>query len=67
METGSSSATTLPPEAAVELVSAAPATDALVDAWFVETFHNQGFDAPLFNRFRAAADELKRRLRAQKE
>ncbi len=40
-------------------------TDVLVDAWFVDTFHNRGFDAPQFNRFRAAADDLKARLRGK--
>lgn len=44
----------------------APPSDAVVDAWFVETFHNIGLDAPAFNRFRSAADDLKRRL-AKKE
>ncbi len=43
-----------------------PDSDAVVDEWFVETFHNIGLDAPAFNRFRSAADELKRRL-AKKE
>ncbi len=41
-------------------------SDAVVETWFVETFHNIGLDAPAFNRFRSAADELKRRL-AKKE
>ncbi len=40
--------------------------DVIVDAWFVETFHNIGLDTPTFNRFRAAADRLKARL-AKKE
>lgn len=44
----------------------APESDAVVDAWFVETFHNIGLDTPSFNRFRAAADLLKARL-AKKE
>lgn len=43
-----------------------PDSDAIVDAWFVETFHNIGLDTPSFNRFRAAADRLKARL-AKKE
>ncbi len=43
-----------------------PDSDAIVETWFVETFHNIGLDAPAFNRFRSAADDLKRRL-AKKE
>ncbi len=42
-----------------------PDTDALVDSWFVEFFHNRGYDAPLFNHLRAAADDLKSRLRRE--
>lgn len=40
-------------------------TDLLVEAWFVETFHNLGLHGELFNRFRRAADDLKARLRAK--
>mgnify|MGYP003465473341 FL=1 len=43
-----------------------PDSGPIVDAWFVETFHNIGLDTPSFNRFRAAADRLKARL-AKKE
>jgi len=54
----------------VDLVVAAPARplDALLEAWFVETFHGIP-DLPVhhFNRFRAAADRLKDRLAAAKE
>lgn len=42
-------------------------TDALVEQWFVETFHNRGFDVTTFTHFRAAADRLKERLRAAQE
>jgi hypothetical protein len=38
--------------------------DVLVDGWFVETFHNIGLPTPQFNRFSAARDDLKTRLRA---
>lgn len=38
--------------------------DDLVEAWFVETFHNIGLDAPLYNRFHAAKLTLKTRLAA---
>jgi len=38
--------------------------DAVVDRWFVETFHNIGLQTELFNRFRAAADALKREIAA---
>jgi hypothetical protein len=41
-------------------------SDAVVDAWFVETFHNlPGLTTDWFNRFRIAADSLKTRLRAK--
>jgi len=34
--------------------------------WFVETFHNvPGLTTELYNRFRAAADEFKARLRVK--
>jgi hypothetical protein len=58
--------TTMPADASVDVVPPT-ATDLLVETWFVETFHNQGYDAPLFNRFRAAAEVLKARLRSTKE
>jgi hypothetical protein len=59
---------TAPAAPAVIIPDSPPsANDVLIDAWFVETFHNLGLDTPSFNRFRAAADELKRRLRAGKE
>lgn len=42
-------------------------TDALVDAWFVETFHSvPDLRVEHFNRFAEAVDTLKARLRAQK-
>lgn len=56
--------TTLPPGAAASF-SEPTATDAMVEAWFVETFHNLGLPGELFNRFRRAADDLKARLRAK--
>ncbi len=34
----------------------------IVDAWFVQHFHNRGLDTPEFNRLSAARDELKARL-----
>lgn len=59
----STSAPALEPRA----VEAPAPTDAIIETWFVETFHNQGLDAPLFNRYRAAADALKVRLRSTRE
>lgn len=42
------------------------ASDAVVDAWFFETFHNVPLlSTELFNRFNSARDELKKRLRAE--
>lgn len=48
----------------VELVPA-PAphpSAAIVDAWFLETFHGLPLSTDLFNRFNAARDVLKARL-----
>jgi hypothetical protein len=56
--------------AAAEPLAAAPVSapsdaDALVDLWFIETFHNQGFiTTPQFNRLYAAKENLKERLSA---
>jgi hypothetical protein len=41
-----------------------PELDALIEEYHVETFHNRGFDAPLYNHFRAATNQLKVRLAA---
>lgn len=46
----------------IKQVPAAPVTDAVVEEWFVETFHNIGLDQHLHNRFRDAAGKLKARL-----
>ena len=43
------------------------ASDDVVDEWFIETFHNIGLDTPLFNRFSAAREMLKARLRAKEK
>jgi hypothetical protein len=55
--------------AAAEPLAAAPVSApsdaaALVDLWFIETFHNQGFHTPQFNRLYAAKENLKERLSA---
>lgn len=40
--------------------------DRTIDAWFFETFHNLStLPDHLFNRFNAAREELKKRLRAE--
>jgi hypothetical protein len=49
----------------VHVRTSAPSDDA-VEAWFVDYFHNvPGLTTDLYNRFRAAADDLKARLRAR--
>lgn len=60
--------TTAPPDLDLDLVQPPRPLDALVEAWFVETFHGIP-DLPVhhFNRFRDAADRLKDRLSAAKE
>lgn len=59
---------TAPEHLDLVVVPAPSPTDALVEVWFVETFHGIP-DLPVhhFNRFRAAADRLKARLSAAKE
>lgn len=58
------SSTTL---AAAAVVVAAPRpSDAIVEAWFVETFHNRGLHVEDFNHFRRQVDALKARLAAAK-
>jgi hypothetical protein len=59
--------TTSAPTLDVELVPA-PAphpSAAIVDAWFLETFHGLLLSTDLFNRFNAARDALKARLAAK--
>ena len=34
-------------------------TDAVVDRWFADTFHNLGLEVELYNRFFAAKESLK--------
>ena len=46
------------------LVAAPSPSDAVVDAWFVGTFHNLALPTELQNRLTAAQDQLKRALRA---
>lgn len=62
-----SASTTAPPELDLVVVAPPRPFDGLVEAWFVETFHDIGLPVELFNRFRAAADRLKSRLPAEKE
>ena len=38
-------------------------TDAIIDAWFLETFHGQPLGVELFNRFNVAREQLKDLLR----
>lgn len=46
----------------------ANATDSVVEAWFVETFHNvPNLSTELFNRFAAAKERLKELLRSALE
>ncbi len=40
------------------------ATDALIEEWFIHTFHNIGLGTEAYNRFYRAKDELKARIRA---
>ncbi len=40
------------------------ATDVVVDAWFVEQYHNRGHTVEEYNRVRAAIAALKARLNA---
>lgn len=62
-EQGAGASTT---ELAPAVVSAPAPTDAVVDAWFLETFHNlPGLSVEFFNRFTTARDVLKARLRAK--
>ena len=51
-------------EVLAEYSAAQTRTEREIDAWFFETFHNLPLSTELFNRFNAARDELKRRLRA---
>ena len=44
-----------------------PATDALVDVWFVDWCCNQGFGVDLYNRLFRAKEDLKARLSGRKE
>jgi hypothetical protein len=46
-------------EIVAEPIAASPATHAIVERWWEETFCNIGLDTQLYNRFRAAADRLK--------
>lgn len=60
----------MPPEvaeqvASIEIVPAPAPTDLIVDAWFVETFHNIELPTYFHNRFLEAATRLKARLRAK--
>ena len=41
--------------------------DAMVDHWFIETFHNRAIAPDEFNRLTAAKDRLKTLLRGVKE
>jgi aminoglycoside/choline kinase family phosphotransferase len=50
------------PPAAPAPEAVRPASDALVEEWFVETFHGMDLKVEHYNRFRAAADRLKARL-----
>jgi hypothetical protein len=47
-----------------ELIESVPATDGLIDAWFIETHHNIGLGTEAFNRFYRAKEDLKARIRA---
>jgi hypothetical protein len=64
----STTSTTAPPDIDPVVVQTPRPLDAVVEAWFVETFHGIP-DLPVhhFNRFRSAADRLKDRLSAAKE
>jgi len=42
-------------------------TDAIVESWVSQWFHNLGLDTGLQNRIRQAADDLKSRLAGRKE
>ena len=50
---------------AVQIVPAP--TDAIVESWVSQWFHNLGLDTSLQNRIRQAADDLKSRLAGRKE
>ncbi len=52
-----------------EVPKPAPASDAIVDQWFVDHFHNHGPAIPveLSNHFIAAKEKLKKLLAANKE
>jgi hypothetical protein len=55
----------LTPDAAPEPGPAVPsAIDAIIDRWFVDTFHNRGFDVDLFNSFTQAKSNLKQQIAA---
>ncbi len=49
----------------VEDPAPASRTDAIVDAWFADTFHNLGLDVELYNRFHAAKEALKAALKGE--
>lgn len=52
-------------EGVPEYVAAPAPFEAIVDAWFVETFHNLALPSDLQNRLADARERLKARLRAK--
>lgn len=54
-----------PPLYALDAPPPPPLSDALVDAWFAETFHNLALPTDLYSRFYAAKERLKAQLRGE--
>lgn len=49
----------------IEIVVVPARADRIVDHWFTDTFHNIGIDPQLYQRFTAAREDLKRRLKEE--
>ena len=63
METDDKTTTATTTSASVEYVPTTTATDALVEVWFRDTFHNRGLDPNEANRLIAAKERLQALLR----